>query len=161
MQQFAENRISAIAEYQLGKLFFNPTQSGTKGYLYCQMDASGTTGDGFVCLIDAATFTASIMATTAAAAPGTGTGKLVGVCRAIVPASNFCWLQVFGIGNVQVLASAVLYTRLNTTVTSGALDDDAAVGSRVINGVTLTATRAASQGNAVGVLNFPEVGVTL
>jgi hypothetical protein len=54
-----------------------------------------------------------------------------------------------------------LYTRLNTTATVGALDDDGTAGARVINGIALTASRAASQGNAVGILNFPQVGVTL
>jgi len=160
MLNFSTQRVSSLQEYPIGKKVCDQTAEGPKEYIYCLADASGVTGDGFVCLIDPATFTAT-MITTTNAAPGTGTGKLVGVARRAVPASNYCWLQIYGAGNVQVLASAVLFTRLNTTATAGALDDDGTAGARVINGMALTATRAASQGNAAGLVNYSDVGVTI
>lgn len=159
--QFNETRVTAAAEWTPGKVVWVPDQGGAKAYVYVQADASGITGTGFVAVIDPSTYTATTMVTTTNAAPGTGTGKPCGVARAAVPASNFCWLQVYGPGLIQVGASCAAFTLLNTTATAGMLDDDATVGARRVSGVALTAARTASNGTAAGLLNWPQVEATL
>ena len=79
-------------------------------------------------------------------------GDRVGVALAAFASGEYGWVQTSGVfANVQVLASAAANTRLNTTATAGALDDDGTAGSFPIDGLVLTTARAASQGNAPGV----------
>lgn len=88
-------------------------------------------------------------------------GLRVGVPTATFAANDFGWLQVFGSANVNVLASAAANTRLNSTNTPGALDDDGSVGTKEIREINLTASRNPTTGPAPAILNFPMVGVTL
>jgi hypothetical protein len=62
---------------------------------------------------------------------------------------------------LQVLASAAANVRLNTTATAGALDDDGTSTTKEVLGIALTTARAASQGLAPAMLNYPAVGVTI
>ena len=145
--------------FAVGSLGANTTSGGPKIYMYVK--ASGAiTGDGYVVNIDGSDFTAA-QSTTTNAAPGTGTGKLVGVARAAIADTGYGWVQVFGAGTVRVAASAAAYTRLNTTATAGQIDDDATTGARVIDGIVLDVANGASAGTAAGWLNWPKVGVTL
>lgn len=94
-------------------------------------------------------------------------GQLVGVALAATAASTstvkrYVWAQVKGTcAAMNVLASCAANARLNTTATAGSLDDDGTTGAMVVDGVTLSTARAASNGPAPAVLNYPSVGVTL
>lgn len=149
-----------MAVAALGQLAFNTTSAGIKGYIYVKDSGSGITGDGYVCDIDGSAFTA-VMTTTTTAAPGTGSGKSVGVARAAVAAGRFCWLQIYGPGTVRNSASCVAYTLINTTATAGQLDDDATVGARVIDGIVLDVTTGGAAAVTAGWINWPRVGRTL
>jgi hypothetical protein len=152
--------VSATAKFGLGTIAFNETSAGAKGYMYVQDSGSGITGAGYVVDIDGSSF-AAVMTTTTTAAPGTGTGKPVGVAQAAFTASYYGWVQVYGPSLVRVSASCAAYTRINTTATAGQLDDDATTGARVIDGIVLDVARAASAGTAAGVLTWPRVGATI
>jgi hypothetical protein len=147
-------------EYGLGQIGFNATSAGVKGYIYVQDSGSGITNDGYVALMDGSNFTA-VMATTTTSAPGAGAGKLAGVARTAIPASNYGWLQVFGAGTVRVAASCAAYTRINSTATAGQLDDDATAGAEVIDGMVLDVANGGAAGVVAGWLNWPKVGRTL
>lgn len=147
-------------EFAVGTVAFDTKAGLTKGYIYVQADASGVTGDGYVCDIDASTYIAS-MSTTTTTAPGTGAGKPVGVARAAIAASGYGWLQVFGAGTVRVAASAAAYTLLNSTGTAGQIDDDATAGAEVIDGIVLDTANGGAAGTAAGWIQWPKVGRTL
>jgi hypothetical protein len=60
------------------------------------------------------------------------------------------------------LASAAIGTRLNSTATGGAVDDDGTASSEQIFGIVLlTATGGAAATNADSVFTYPVVGITL
>jgi hypothetical protein len=53
-------------------------------------------------------------------------------------------------------------TRLNTTSTDGALDDDATAGSEAVFGIVLgTATGGSAATNSDAIISYPTVGTTL
>lgn len=147
-------------EFKVGTIGWNQTSEGAKGYIYVQDSGSAITGDGYVALVDGSAFTA-VMASTTTSAPGTGAGKLAGVARAAVAASGYGWLQIFGAGTVRTLASCAAYTVINTTATAGALDDDAGVGSEVVNGIVLDTATGGAAASTAGFINWPNVGRTL
>jgi len=130
-------------------------------YQFVKVDAQGATGAGFVLAIEGSSTDADMVETTVSA-PGTSQGCRVGVAMAAIPASGFGWLCIFGMNvPVQVLASAAKGSRLNTTATAGALDDDGTTGSEEVTGIALDAARAASQGNANATVTWPYIGRTL
>lgn len=89
-------------------------------------------------------------------------GDRAGVASVAIASGSYGWLQIYGYAaNINVLASCAANVRLNTTGTAGSLDDDGAVGSMQVEGIYLTTARAASNGPAPGILNYPIVGVTL
>ena len=89
-------------------------------------------------------------------------GNRVGVVPAVFAANERGWVQICGAcPAASVLASCAANTRINTTATAGALDDDNTVGAKVIDGVVLSTARGGSNGTAPAILNFPVVGVTL
>ena len=64
--------------------------------------------------------------------------------------------------SVRTLASAAKGTRLNSTGTAGAVDDDGTAGSEAIDGLVLgTATGGAAATNADAIFSYPTVGATL
>lgn len=124
-----------------------------KEYVYCQ--ATTACAAATVC---------SISELYAAAQLGTANdayGGIVGVPEVAVAAASFGWFQIKGPALIQVLASAAAGARLNTTGTAGFLDDDGTALSFPVTGVVLTAARAASNGTALAVLNYPMQGVVL
>lgn len=95
---------------------------------------------------------------------GTGNdarGDRAGVAPVAIASGEYGWLQIYGACTMNVLASCAANTRLNTTATAGSLDDDGTAGAMQVEGIYLTAARAASNGSAAGILNYPIVGVTL
>lgn len=88
-------------------------------------------------------------------------GDIVGVAPVAIASGEYGWVQIYGPCTMNVLASCAANVRINTTATGGSLDDDGTVGSMQVEGIYLTAARAASNGSAAGILNYPIVGVTL
>lgn len=118
--------------------------------------ASGAiTGAGYVCFFDTA-YSASMLSTS-----NDARGNLVGIPAVAFADTEFGWLQVKGPSSIRVLASAAANTRLNTTATAGALDDDGTVGSMQVQGAYLTTANGGATANAAGILNYPFVDATL
>lgn len=126
------------------------------GYTFIQAGAA-ITGAGFVVRFGV-DFQATMLSTA-----NDARGDRVGVALGAIASGEFAWVQTSGVfANVQVLASCAANTRLNTTATAGALDDDGTAGSFAIEHLVLTTARAATQGNAPGVAsNNAAVGVVL
>jgi hypothetical protein len=152
--------VGATALHKLGSKFTTEDSQGTKEYVYGRA-AGAITAAGYVCV--EATLNDFAMASTTTTAPGaSGHGTRVGVAQAAMADNDYGWFQVYGKGSVRTLASAAKGTRLNSTATAGALDDDGTAGSEAINGLTLgTATGGAEATNADAILSYPSVGVTL
>lgn len=148
------------AEFKVGTLGAVVTSAGPKIYVYIQSQSGGLTAPGRVVFIDGSNYEAAL-STTAAAAPGTGTGKMVGVTDTAIASLGFGWVQVYGPSLVRTSASAAAYTRLNTTATAGQLDDDATAGARVIDGIVLDVATGGAAAETAGFLLWPRVGATL
>ena len=88
-------------------------------------------------------------------------GDKVGVAPAAIASGSWGWLQIYGPCTMNVLASCAANVQLNTTATAGSLDDDATAGAIAITGIHLTTARAASNGSAAGILNYPVQATTL
>lgn len=88
-------------------------------------------------------------------------GDLLGVARSTIAASNYGWVQIKGVCDVQVAASCAANARLNTTATAGQLDDDGTAGSFTCDGIFLTTARGAGAGTAPGILNYSIQGVVI
>jgi hypothetical protein len=131
-------------------------------YQFVRSDATGF-AVAAACLI---TSTATVQAVassvnTTNSAPGqVAAGGPIGVAMGTVAANGAGWLQVRGRGSVLVAASCVKGTVLNTTGTTGVLDDDATSGAEVINGLTLIATATGAAATACQLM-YPSVGRTL
>jgi hypothetical protein len=124
-------------------------------YVFVLAGAGGFTGDGYVITIDEAY--SGLMVSTS----NDARGDIVGVAKAAVAASSYGWVQVKGVANVQVSASAAANVRLNTTATAGQIDDDGTGGAMQVQGIYLTTARGAGAGTAPGVLNYPYIDATL
>lgn len=148
-------------DFKLGTLagYDHPTL-GYQEFIYGRANGA-VTGAGFVC-VESAGFDFQMINSTNASAGAQGHGSRVAVAQAALADNQFGWFQVYGRGSVRTLASAALGTRLNTTATAGALDDDGTAAAEVINGITLlVATGGAPATNPNAVLSYPTVGVTL
>lgn len=88
-------------------------------------------------------------------------GDLVGVAPSAIASGSYGWLQVYGPATMNVLASCAANARLNTTATAGSLDDDGTSTTFSIDGVVLTTARAASNGSAPAILNYPQIGAVI
>jgi len=147
-------------EFRVGTRGCTEDSSGvTREFVYV-VSAGGVTGAGYVCLVDGSSFDA-VMATTTESAPGTGAQKMVGLGMAAIAAGGYGWLQVYGPCSVRVAASAAAYTTLNSTATSGQLDDDATAGAEVVEGLALDVAAGGSAATVAGFANYPHVGRTL
>ena len=135
----------------------------TKGYqefIYGRADGA-VTGAGYLC--GEATLFDFKMVTVTTTTPGTaGFGTRVGAAQAVLADNEYGWFQIYGKGSLRTLASAAKGTRLNSTATGGAVDDDATTGSEAVDGLVLgTATGGAEATNADAIFNYPSVGATL
>lgn len=146
---------ASTPEYPNPPFAVGTTTAGNNGTWWMYVQASAAVTATFACVIST-THTIQHLTTT------TGLrGLLVGFPSIDIPSGSYGWVQVKGPASVQVLASAVANTRLNTTATAGAMDDDGTASTKEVLGIALTTTRAASQGPAPAMLNWPAVGVTL
>ena len=127
---------------------------------FAQSDASTTLTPGDVMTLNQRLGTMQ-RAATSNTDPGDGQGKAVGIACGAIEADGWGWVQRAGYSytDVAVLTGCAKGTVLNSTATTGSLDDDATAGSEVIEG--LTTTEAESGGFAQGVLHWPYVGRTL
>ena len=152
---------TAVPEFRLGTVggYDDPT-NGYQEFVYGRANGA-VTAVGYVCVEETGYDFAMINVTKTT--PGTaGFGSRVGVAQAVLADNQFGWFQIYGKGSVRTLASAAKGTRLNTTATDGALDDDATAGSEAVFGVVLgTATGGAAATNADAILAYPSVGTTL
>ncbi len=140
-------------QFKLGQQL---TASDNSVWTYVVLGTGGATGAGFVMVFDE-DFLAVMMSNDVGAI-----GDKVGVWPGIAAvAGSYGWVQVYGTCDaMQVLASANPNVALASTTTAGALDDSVSNPTKNITGVVLTTARAASQGNAPAVLNYPVVGAT-
>jgi len=152
---------TGIPDFRLGTVMgYNDPSNGYQEFVYGRANGA-ITAAGYVC-VERTGFDFS-MATVTLTTPGTaGPGTRVGVACAAMADNEYGWFQIFGKGPVRTLASAAIGTRLNSTATAGALDDDGTSGAEQIMGIVLnTATGGAEATNADAILTYPHVGVTL
>jgi len=152
---------TAVPDFRLGTLGgYDDPVNGYQEFIYGRANGA-ITGAGYVC-VEATGFDFQLISVTATT-PGTaGFGSRVGVAQVALADNQYGWFQVYGKGSVRTLASAAKGTRLNTTSTDGALDDDATAGSEAVFGIVLgTATGGAAATNPDAVISYPTVGTTL
>jgi hypothetical protein len=149
-----------VPAFRLGTLGgFDDPVLGYQEFIYGRADGAVT---AFFACVEATGFDFAMASTTNTAPGQSGHGSRIGVAQAGLADNQYGWFQVYGKGSVRTLASAAKGTRLNTTGTAGALDDDGTAGAEVIVGLVLgTATGAAAAVNADAVFNYPTVGATL
>lgn len=151
---------SAAPEFRLGTVagYDHPT-NGYQEFVYGR--ANGAVTQFFAC-VGSTGFDFSMVNTTNSAPGESGFGSRIGAAQATLADNEYGWFQIYGRGTVRTLASAAKGTRLNTTATSGALDDDGTAGSEAIHGlVLLTATGGAAANNSDAMFSYPTVGATL
>lgn len=138
----------------------NHPTNGYQEFVYGRANGA-VTAAGYAC-VELTGFDFAMASVTTTAPGSSGHGSRVGVAQAALADNEYGWFQVYGKGSLRTLASAAKGTRLNSTATNGALDDDGGVGSEAIVGVTLgTATGGAEATNSDAMFNFPSVGATL
>lgn len=152
---------SGVPSFKLGTVggYDHPTL-GAQEFVYGRANGA-ITAAGYVC-VEATGFD-FLMASTTTTAPGQqGPGSRVGIAMAALADNQYGWFQIYGKGSCRTLASAAKGTKLNTTATAGALDDDATAGAETIDGLVLgTATGGAEATNTDAILSYPSVGRTL
>lgn len=152
---------TSVPAFKLGTrgVYDHPTL-GSQEFVYGQADGA-VTGLGFVC-VEQANFDFAMITSTNANAGTAGHGSRVAVAQAAMTDNQFGWFQIYGRCPIRTLASCARGTRLNTTATGGALDDDATAGAEVVSGAVIqVASGGAAETNVSGVLSYPTVGVTL
>lgn len=152
---------TAVAAFRLGtRAGYDDPTNGYQEFVYGRANGA-VTAAGYAC-VELTGFD-FVMATVTQTTPGTaGFGSRVGVAQAALADNEYGWFQIYGKGSLRTLASAAKGTRLNTTATGGALDDDAGVGSEAIVGIVLgTATGGAEATNTDAILSYPSVATTL
>jgi hypothetical protein len=131
------------------------TASDNSVWVYIKYGTGGSTGLGYAIVFDE-DFLGVMMSNSVGAI-----GDKIGIAPAAALINNYGWVQVYGTCDaIQVAASAAANVALASTTTAGVLDDAVANPTKNITGIVLTTARAASQGNAPGVLNYPVVGTT-
>lgn len=152
---------TAVPAFRPGTLgaYDDPTY-GTQVFVYGRANGA-ITGAGYAC-VELTGFDFAHLTVTQTT-PGTaGFGSRVAAAQAALADNEWGWFQVYGRGSLRTLASAANGTRLNSTGTAGAVDDDATTGSEAIEGLVLgTATGGAEATNTDAIFNFPTVGATL
>lgn len=150
-----------IPAFRLGSVGgYDDPSVGYQEFVYGRANGA-ITGLGYAC-VELTGFDFAL-ATVTQTTPGTaGFGTRIGVAQTAMADNEYGWFQVYGKGTLRTLASAAKGTRLNTTATGGALDDDGTAGSEAIFGVVLgTASGGAAESNVDAILSYPTVGTTL
>lgn len=152
---------TAVPAFRLGTRggYDDPT-NGYQEFVYGRANGA-ITALGYAC-VELTGFDFALITVTQTT-PGTaGYGSRVGAAQAALADNEYGWFQVYGKGSLRTLASAAKGTRLNTTATGGALDDDGGAGSEAVFGIVLgTATGGAEATNTDAIFSYPTVGTTL
>lgn len=148
-------------EFRLGsRAGYDHPEHGYQEFVYGRANGA-ITGLGYLC-VELPGFDFAMASTTNTAPGSSGHGSRLGAAQAAMSDNQYGWFQVYGKGSLRTLASAAVGTRLNSTGTAGAVDDDGGAGSEAINGLVLeTATGGAAATNADARFSYPTVGVTL
>lgn len=152
---------TAEAAFKLGTVggYDDPT-NGYQEFVYGRANGA-VTAAGYL-VVELTGFDFAMASTTTTAAGSSGHGTRVGAAQAALADNEYGWFQIYGKGSARTLASAAKGTRLNSTATNGAVDDDGTAGSEAINGLVLgTATGGAEATNADAIFSYPTVGATL
>lgn len=152
---------SAAPAFRLGTVGgFDHPDYGYQEFIYGRANGA-VTGAGYLC-VEETGFNFAMASTTSTAPGASGAGSRCGAAQAALADNEYGWFQIYGKGSLRTLASAAKGTRLNSTATGGAVDDDATIGSEAINGLVLgTATGGAAATNADALFCYPTVGATL
>lgn len=152
---------TGVPAFKLGTVggYDHPT-AGYQEFVYGRANGA-VTGAGYAC-VELTGFDFALATVTTTAPGSSGFGSRVAVAQAALADNEYGWFQIYGKGSLRTLASAAKGTRLNSTATGGALDDDGTAGSEAIFGVTLgTATGGAEATNTDAIFSYPSVGTTL
>lgn len=154
------NAATAVPDFKLGTIagYDHPTK-GYQEFVYGRANGA-VTAAGYIC-VESTGFDFNLITTTNSAAGTYGHGSRVGAAQAALADNEYGWFQVYGKGSCRTNAATAKGTRLNTTATGGALDDDGTAASRAINGIVLLTASGAAETNADAVFAYPTVGVTL
>lgn len=82
-------------------------------------------------------------------------GDRIGVAPVAIASGSFGWLQIYGVGQVNAIASTAANAQLGSSATAGMVDDVISAGFATIDGLYLTATRGGTNGPAACVMNYP------
>lgn len=144
---------SDVPAFELGQIAW-----ADDGKAYQFAHANGALAVGLVVVLDETGEATPLTTTTSA--PAAGAGLPVGVVVTALADNEYGWIQVFGpVAAINVATSCAVHTRVNSTASSGRVDDDATAGAEVIEG--LSTTGAESSNSATGILRWPYVGATL
>lgn len=132
------------------------TANGEGGAKFLYVKFAAATGNGDAVWLDKE-HTATKLTT--ASSPLSARAAVARVTSAA--ANEYGWVQVAGQAPLNIAASAVANTRLNTTATAGRLDDDGTTGAKVIERAVINTTQGGAAGVAEATLSYPTVGATL
>lgn len=142
---------------------FKPGQRGQDSagneYVFVRADSGGVT-QYYAAVLTSSAYVVDMVDTTNSA-PGASQGAPVVIPQVAIAASGYGWGLVNGLGSVRVLASAAKGTRLNSTATAGALDDDGTAGAEEVTGIALLAANGGAAGAVSALVTYPYIGRTL
>ena len=151
---------TSVPAFRLGSASgYDDPIEGYKEYVYGSSVGVQTAGQ--VCVEGAAGVYTPV--TTALSAPGQvgGHGTRVGVAQAAATAGQFCWYQVYGRCAALTAGAVAVGTRVNTTATAGAIDDDGTAGVRPILGAVWKTLVGSAIVGADCRLSYPTIGLTI
>lgn len=150
-----------VPAWKLGTLAsYDDPVDGYREFIYGMSTATLTLGQ--VCVEGILNSNWSAI-TTANTAPGQlgGHGSRAGVVMAAMTAGQSGWFQVMGKCSALTAGAVALGTRLNTTATAGAVDDDGTVGARIMTGMVFKTAPAGAAVSPDIRLFYPTVGLTI
>jgi hypothetical protein len=151
---------TGVPAFRLGTVGgYDDPVNGYQEFVYGRADGA-VTGVGFLC-VEATGFDFAMVTTTNTAPGANGHGSRLGAAQAVLADNQYGWFQIYGKGSLRTAGAAAKGTRLNTTATGGAVDDDATGGSRALNGVVLGTATVGAATSADALFSYPTVGATL
>lgn len=142
--------LDTVQQFNLGHRCFGDVGGE---WVYCKYGGTLAAGDFVVIDKD---YNASGLTTTNGLR-----GMRVGVTKIAGASTNWGWFQIAGGCAGRTAAAIAANAQLNTTATAGAIDDDAAGGSKRIDGIYIPTAAGGATTNTEFHLNFPVIGATL
>jgi hypothetical protein len=87
------------------------------------------------------------------------TAENIGFAPAALSSGEYGWVQLTGVGTINVLASCAADAVLYSCATAGSLDDDSTSQTKV-HGIKLTSARGGTAGSAAAMASWPRSSVT-